>query len=344
MKPIRLDANQPRHFYRGGSAIARFRGVSSSDEYTPEDWIGSTTAMFGRARDGLSRLPDGRLLRDAVAEDPEAWLGSDHVACFGTDSALLVKLLDVGERLPVHCHPSRAFANRHLGCAHGKTEAWIVLGVSGENAVVYLGFHDEVGVDTLGELVASQDRATLLDALNVIHVQPGDTVLVPAGVPHAIGAGVFIIELQEPSDLSVMLERAGFDFGGSSVVDLGLGDQLALACVDRTSWSAEQLARVHRRHGSEVSAGVSLLPPEADPFFRADRWQLTRTESLEPGFAVLVVVAGSGALRAAGTEFSLARGATILVPYGAGRTVLAGDLDLIRCRPPAPDLALEEAR
>jgi mannose-6-phosphate isomerase len=344
MKPIRLDANQPRHFYRGGSAIARFRGVSSSDEFAPEDWVGSTTVMFGRARDGLSRLPDGRLLRDAAAEDPEAWLGPEHVARFGSDSALLVKLLDAGERLPVHCHPTQAFATQHLGCVHGKTEAWIVLGVSGDNPVVYLGFRDEVSQDKLRELVATQGRAALLDALNVIPVQPGDAVLVPAGVPHAIGAGVFVIELQEPSDLSVMLERAGFNFGEGSVVDLGLGDDLALSCVDRRSWGAEQLARVHRRHGSEVSAGVSLLPLEADPFFRADRWQLTRIESLEPGFAVLVVVAGSGALRAAETELSLARGATILVPYGAGRIEIAGDLDLIRCRPPAPDSSEEEAR
>ena len=342
MKPVSLDANQPRHFYRGGSAIARFRGVPARDEHMPEDWIASTTAMFGRGDDGLSRLPDGRVLRDAVTEDAEAWLGSDHVARFGSDSALLVKLLDAGERLPVHCHPSQAFAGRHLGCAHGKTEAWIVLEASDDNAVIYLGFREEVGMDTLAEWVASRDRAALVDALNVIPVQPGDAVLVPAGVPHAIGAGVFVVELQEPSDLSIMIERAGFEFPQGAVLDLGLGDRLALSCVDRTSWGGGRLARVHLRHGSEVAHGASLLPAEADPFFRADRWRFDGSESLEPSFAVLVVTAGSGALRAADAELPLARGATILVPHGAGRSELAGDLDLIRCRPPAPGSTNEE--
>ncbi|WP_231560250.1 hypothetical protein [Microbacterium hominis] len=45
-------------------------------------------------------------------------------------SSSLVKLLDAGQRLPVHAHPDDAFAAAHLGRAHGKAEAWYILSVS----------------------------------------------------------------------------------------------------------------------------------------------------------------------------------------------------------------------
>ena len=121
MKPIPLPPNQLHHFYRGGDSIARFRGTPSTDDHAPEDWFGSTTTMFGSDERGLTRLSDGRLLRDAIEADPDAFLGRAHTARFGSDTALLVKLLDAGQRLPAHFHPDVAFAGSRLGLAHGKT-------------------------------------------------------------------------------------------------------------------------------------------------------------------------------------------------------------------------------
>ncbi|MGZ4389619.1 MAG: mannose-6-phosphate isomerase, partial [Gaiellaceae bacterium] len=136
MRPIRLPANQPHRFYRGGAEIARFRGTTFVDDHVPEDWVGSTTSILGEAPSGLSVLPDGRLLRDAVAAEPEAFLGPDHVAAFGADPTVLVKLLDAGERLPVHCHPDGAFAREHLAARNGKNEAWLILA----SGILHLGF------------------------------------------------------------------------------------------------------------------------------------------------------------------------------------------------------------
>ena len=151
MRPMKLPANQFRRFYRGGSAIARFRGSAAAEEeaYVPEDWVGSATAAFGSDTDGPSRLPDDRMLKDALAADPEAFLGRAHVERFGADPALLVKLLDAGQRLPVHCHPDREFARRHLDCPFGKTEAWVITEVRGSSPAVHLGFVEEVDPATL---------------------------------------------------------------------------------------------------------------------------------------------------------------------------------------------------
>ena len=80
--------------------------------------MGSTTTIFGEDERGLTLLADGRTLRDAIAADPEGFLGAAHVRRYGPDPALLVKLLDAGERLPVHCHPDRALRAAAPGAFH----------------------------------------------------------------------------------------------------------------------------------------------------------------------------------------------------------------------------------
>jgi mannose-6-phosphate isomerase len=328
LAPVVLPANQPRQFYRGGAAIAELRGDPTADA-GPEDWVASTTARFGAAPAGLTALPGGALLRDAVAADPVGWLGAAHVAEFGADTALLVKLLDAGQRLPVHCHPSNGFAASHLDCRHGKTEAWLVIGTTGPDPTVHAGFRSDVPADVVARWVDEQDGPALLGALNPIAVRPGDAVFVPAGLPHAIGAGVFIVELQQPTDFSVTLEWRGF-LPDPDGWHLGLGRDAALTCVDRMAWSADRLSGLIRRTGD---ASGPLLPADADPFFRADR---VRAGTWEPSFAVLVVLAGSGELRTSGGVLPVRRGSTVVVPFGAGEAELRGDAVAIRCRPPLP--------
>ena len=106
------------------------------------------------------------LLRDAIRADPEAVRSAPRTSRrFGPDPALLVKLLDAGERLPVHVHPDGAFAAEHLGTAFGKTEAWIVVGAAHAGTAVHVGFRDDVAADTLAAWVRDQDRDALLGAL-----------------------------------------------------------------------------------------------------------------------------------------------------------------------------------
>jgi len=339
MRPILLEANQPHRFYRGGPAIARFRGTQSRAEHLPEDWVGSTTTIFGDERQGLSTLPDGRVLRDAIAAEPSAFLGAAHVERYGPDPALLVKLLDAGERLPVHCHPSRAFARRHLDCAFGKTEAWFVVETKGERPLVHVGFRDDVDAATLAGWVERQETTTMLGELNAVEVRRGDAVFVPAGVPHAIGDGVFLVELQEPTDFSVLLEWDGFAVDGPVGERLGIGDDLALSSVDRSGLGEDTLARLHRRAGDarEVRPGVwDVLAADADPYFRAERLLPRPSATLEPAFSILVVLDGRGHLETErGGELTLARGATVLVPFASGAGRISGQVEAIRSLPPA---------
>lgn len=334
MKPVVLGPNQPRRFYRGGEAIAGFRGIASVDDHLPEDWVGSTTSIFGEDGTGLTVLPEGRLLRDALAADPKGFLGPDHTNRYGADPALLVKLLDAGERLPVHVHPDGAFAQQHLGLPYGKTEAWVIVEARGASPFVYLGFREDVDADTLADWVLRGDDRSLLDALHELAVAPGDCIFVPAGLPHALGAGVFLVELQEPSDLSVLLESTRFDFDPH----LGLGLEVALQCVNRAGLGSDEIAALRRETGStpEVRPGArSLLPSGAEAYFRAERLQPDPAVALEAGFSILVVLEGQGHLvYESGEMLALARGETVLVPYATGPTELRGRVEAVRCLPP----------
>ncbi len=339
---LELAPNRPRQFYRGGARGADFRGMAAEDAYRPEDWLASTTTRFGRSRDGLTVLPGGRALRDAVSAEPEWWLGSAHVARFGTDTAMLVKLLDAAERLPVHLHPTRAAAGRHLGCVHGKTEAWVVLDTAGPGSRVWLGFRSDVAAEDLARWVASQDTPAMLGCLNEIAVGPGDTVLVPAGVPHAIGPGVLCLELQEPTDFSLNLEWAGFELEPGDRGQLGLPADLVLSMVDRRGIDASRLESLRSSRPSGVDGVEELFPAEAEPFFRATRVTVAGELEVPSSFSVVVVLSGDGTVEAssAGTA-AVRRGSCILAPWAAGpltfRAHRGGDLQAVVCRPPAPE-------
>ena len=253
LEPIRLPANQPpARFYRGGERIAAFRGDPPAAPNTPEDWVGSTTGVRGHAPIGLTRLPDGTILADAVAADPAGWLGADHLAAFGVDTKLLVKLLDPGQRLPIHAHPHHDFAADHLGETHGKAEAWYILAPG----TVYLGLRDDLDPAALADLVATQQTERMLSLMHEVPVFAGDSVYVPPGVLHAIGEGVLLAEVQEPTDLSILLEWQGFDVDGSLDGHLDLGFDLALQAVETEGRSADAVAGLIVRAAGEGSALV----------------------------------------------------------------------------------------
>jgi mannose-6-phosphate isomerase len=337
MRPVELGPNQPRQFYLGGAAISAFRGTQAQDAYRPEDWVGSATRRFGMATDGLSRLPGGEYLRDAVSSDPGAWLGPDHAGFFGTSPALLVKLLDAGERLPVHVHPTRSFALQHLGSRHGKTESWVVVGTKGAEPVVYLGWVRDVEEGELRRWVHEQETKAMLGNLHRLAVAPGDTVVVPAGTPHAIGEGVFAVELQEPTDFSVMLEMAGFDIDPAGG-ELGLGRDLAVSCVQRRALTEPALDNLVLRQSHASGAPVqSVLAQAAAPYFRAQRVRPQDAMiEFEASFAVLIALEGSGELAGEGWELPVHAGHTWVVPWSAGVTEVGGNVELLRCLPPLP--------
>lgn len=315
MLPERLSATRVYRFYQGGALLGRLRGRSEDDGPFPEDWVGSTVRAHNPGRDepdaGLSRLADGHLLRDVVASDPEGWLGREHVECFGTSTGVLVKLLDTAERLPVHAHPDRRFAARRLGSRFGKTEAWVVLATRRDAGEVWVGLRQPVSAEEYRGWIDRQETERLLASLNHVSVRRGDLVYVPAGVPHAIGAGVLLAELQEPTDFSLVCEWRGFPIEPADS-HLGLGWDTALEALDL---------------GRHVP--VLKLPEEAARFFWLDR-------KAEPAgrFGVLIVLAGQGTVAGQPAR----AGDTFALPARTESFEVSGGLCVLRCLAPDPSL------
>jgi mannose-6-phosphate isomerase len=309
VRPERLTPTRVYRFYQGGLLIDRLRGEAERDTDHPEDWVGSITAANNPGRDepeaGLSRLADGGLLRDAVAADPQGWLGP--AAATGT-TGVLVKLLDAAQRLPVHAHPSRVFASEHLGSPFGKTEAWIVLATREEHADVWIGPREPVDAATYRAWIEAQDLDALLGSLHRVPVRAGDVIYVPAGVPHSIGAGVLIAELQEPTDFSIVCEWQGFPIDPDDT-HLGMGWDAALGAFD---------LRAHKP--------VRVLPEEAREFFWADD-----NPSPAGRFAIWIVTAGEGEI----DGMPARAGDTLAVPAAVDNVRVTGGLEILRCLGPA---------
>jgi len=329
MLPVALGFNQPAsRFYRGGPRIAAFRGTAASGTHVPEDWVGSVTTVAGETTVGLTTLPDGRFLRDAVAGDPIAWLGRDHVDSYGPDPLLLVKLLDVGQRLPVHAHPDNAWALAHLGRPHGKAEAWYVL----EPGEIFVGLRQGITSEQLLSLVSGQVVDALIGLLHHREVERGDTVYIPPGTLHAIGEGALVAEVQQPEDLSVLLEWHDFDFYGAVTGHLGVGFPTALTVIDRMPLSEAGLDALI----TSGRSGISILSSASNRHFQADFHDVSKPVEVVQGFAILIVTEGRLELQASGGELSAPRGSTILIPHAAGCVLLTGQGSALLFRPPAP--------
>jgi mannose-6-phosphate isomerase len=344
-RPIRLPDNRVPVYYEGGEGIDRFR-VEPGDRRGPEDWVASLCRLpsgmgSSDAVDaGLSTTTDGTALVDLVNDDPVGWLGAELAARFDGDSGLLVKLLDAGERLPVHCHPTRAFGASHLGSLFGKTEGWFIMDAV-PGATVWLGMSEDIDHVTLRRWIERQDATSMLAAMNKVGVEVGQAIYVPAGLPHAIGPGVMLTELQEPTAYSVLAEYEAFNVGEAQAT-LGLGWDVALECFDLSGYGRDRLAELFSDR-VELTATVGgtvfdLFPPAAGEFFSALLVRCSgAVEISDATFAVIVVNDGSGSLRWDGGVEDVRRGETWVVPYDAGATSFVGEVEAIVCLPPSAD-------
>ncbi|WP_343208193.1 hypothetical protein [Anaerolentibacter hominis] len=201
--------------YPGGREIDRFRGIyPGADDGRPEAWIGSDTRVNNvtpeNPNEGCQEciLPDGRqmFLFEAIELDPEAMLGAEHLKLSGAKMGILAKLLDAEKQLKLQCHPDRPYAKKWFNSDYGKAESWYIIDKRtdcDEPPYVLLGFKEGVTRKDYEEGFYNDDIKAMEACCHKIPVEIGDCFNVEAGAPHAIGAGCFLVEVQEPSDITV---------------------------------------------------------------------------------------------------------------------------------------------
>lgn len=201
MSPLPSDARGPLKLEPipvarpwGGDALARRYGKPVPEDGAPlgESWEASDV--------------EHRLSR--VASGPHR--GRPLPEVLGAPLPLLIKLLDCRETLSLQVHPDEEAAAAIGGGARPKTEAWHILAAD-PDAHVFTGAAPGVTTEALIDACRAGDPAPLL---RKIHVVTGDTIFVPAGTVHAIGPGLVLYEVQQPSDTTYRMHdwgRRGLD-------------------------------------------------------------------------------------------------------------------------------------
>jgi len=354
--PIAFERNETWRVYAGGKLLRELRGQPDpQDNHFPEDWIASMTRADNPPRDGRPALEGISVIRGTdvpfsllVELFPREIVGEAHAAAFGPRTQVLAKFLDSAVRLPIQAHPDDDYARRYFNASVGKTEAWIVVAtrvVDGVEPYILLDLHPDVDAAGFRRLVEEQDLEGQVACLNRIPVLPGEAYLVAARTLHAIGSGVFMIEVQQPSDLVVHTERRVVDIEISEqAAHMGLGWDTALDILDYTGRTVQETtahAKLQPQEVLRLSGGTvqQVISYRDTPFFASRRIQVQGELKLtNQHFYAGAVVSGAGSLACSRAEMQLRPGDTFLVPNSVrAHTYRATDcgLQIITADPPA---------
>jgi mannose-6-phosphate isomerase len=179
----------------GGTDILPFKGLPSTDQTIGESW------ELSHVEGNYSVVANGALagmnIDELIRYYGEELLGSQVVKRTGTTFPLLIKFIDARQNLSVQVHPNDEIARlRHN--SFGKTEMWYVVKAA-DNACLFSGFARQTNPDEYVQLI---ENNTFMDVLQRFEVEAGDVFFLPAGRVHAIGAGCFIAEIQQTSNIT----------------------------------------------------------------------------------------------------------------------------------------------
>jgi mannose-6-phosphate isomerase len=178
----------------GGSLICPFKGLE------PEDGVGESWEI-SHVENNVSVVANGKhrgqTLDELIRIYSHRLLGKKVLSASGSTFPLLVKFIDARDNLSVQVHPDDTLARKRHN-SFGKTEMWYVV-KAGKGAALYSGFSRKIDAE---EYVKRVEDNTIMEVLQRHEVHEGDVFFLPAGRVHAIGAGCFIAEIQQTSNIT----------------------------------------------------------------------------------------------------------------------------------------------
>jgi mannose-6-phosphate isomerase len=179
----------------GGEDICKFKNIHPQLKEIGESWeISGVPGDVSIVSNGELK---GRSLNELVETYGDKLAGKPVIERFGSTFPLLIKFIDARQALSIQVHPDDKLAQkRHR--SFGKTEMWYVVKSAG-NAFLYSGFREKIDPE---KYVQSLKNDTFIQYLQKHEVKSGDVFFLPAGRVHAIGAGCFIAEIQQTSNIT----------------------------------------------------------------------------------------------------------------------------------------------
>ena len=309
----------------GGSKVLEFKHLPQSDEPIGESW--ELSAMPGRESVVAEGEDKGMALSQIVSHYGAELVGKDVYHRYGDRFPLLIKFIDARRNLSIQVHPDDQMAQLRHGC-QGKTEMWYILNAD-ENSLIRTGFNRQLSPDEFDGLLKD---GSILDVVNSATVKPGDVFFIPAGQIHCIGAGNFLVEIQESSDITYRV----WDYNRRD----GDGNLRPLHVLE-----AREALDFSPREGRVVdrpSLGPGLTRLVECPAFVVRHLAFDGDYTLEnPGchtFVTMVCIQGEATVQVEGMKpVTVRQGDTILVPAIAEKVEMIGAAHMLLASIPADD-------
>ena len=300
----------------GGDKIIPLKRLNTKMEQVGESWEISGVKDFETI---VANGPDkGKSLNQLVSEMKDQLVGKENYERFGDEFPLLVKFIDARQDLSIQVHPSDEVAHRQ-GKSHGKTEMWYAL-PSTPGAMLYNGLKQQITPEQYKQMV---ENDTITDALARYEVHEGDVFFIPAGRIHTIGAGCFVAEIQQTSDVTYRI----YDFKRKDKNGnyRELHTQLAAESIDYTV-----LDNYRTEYEPLKNEGVQVV---TCPYFTTAVYDLTEPMTLDyselDSFVILIAVKGEGRLICNGEEMPFQMGDTVLLPATTNEVRVEGEVKFL---------------
>jgi mannose-6-phosphate isomerase len=337
--PIKLNNARAWRTYLGGKLLDQLHGrKEGTDAHFPEEWIMSVVSARNVGREhmkdeGLSILENDEnlSLKSIIEANPAAFLGEQHALKYDNQMGVLVKIIDAAERLTVQVHPDRIMAKDLFQSTYGKTECWYILGgrdIDGNVPCIYLGFKKGVTKEQWKKLFDEQDISGMLNALNKFEVREGEVILIEGGTPHAIGGGCFLVEIQEPTDYTIRVEKttpSGFQID-DYMCHQGLGFEKMMDCFNYDTYTEEEVREKWFISGNiidiqEGGTTTSLIGYDSTEYFKMNQIEVS-TElilNLDNVFSGLYILEGEGEMISNGVSQKIRKGNQFFIPAPTGK-------------------------
>ncbi len=303
----------------GGDKIIPYKGIDSDKTSVGESWeisgVKDNESVVAEGPDAGMRLPE------LIARDKGTLVGQSNYERFGKEFPLLIKFIDARQDLSIQVHPNDRLAwERHQ--SKGKTEMWYVVD-AGPGSRLRSGFAKQVTPDEYEQSIADN---TITNLLQEYDIHAGDVFFLPAGRIHSIGAGAFIAEIQQTSNITYRI----YDFNRCD--DNGnpreLHTELSKAAIDYTV-----LPDYRTRYEAKEDTPALLASCR---YFTTQLYRLTKEHSMDiaalDSFVILICTKGNGTVTDdSGSCMTIRQGESILVPATAKALHIApqGSMELL---------------
>lgn len=286
----------------GGDRIAPFKQIETDQKNIGESW------EVSQVKGEVSVISNGELagqsLSDVIHNYKADLLGKKVYAKFGEDFPLLIKFIDAKDNLSIQVHPDDELAKiRHD--SFGKTEMWYVMDAT-PDAKILCGFTEVI---TPEQYVQKVNDNTIMDVIKSHDAKAGQIFYLPAGRIHAIGAGSFVAEIQQTSNITYRIYD--FDRRDAQGNPRELHTELAKDALDYTV--LDNYLSDYETKVNEVNQVVE------SPYFTTNVLNLTNAIHInnlsKDSFVIYICMGGSATIvDLNGVKTTIHQGETVLVP------------------------------